>query len=259
MILYLLICVLLTGYSIRCFVQLIQQKSARKIKRSERNLCPPFMLFFPTFLCMIIGSVVGEIQIHKENYSDAVIFFLLQVVGFYFSVYATRWQIIYRAQDFVYRSAFGKMKQYSYGDVKCMKQILGDLFLCVGHRCCLIDFTQQWMDFEKTFRIWQRNQGKTVPKKVYRTKVGKNLSNVPGGFGFFLFYCILFFGTGTLFGIIGICGIIVFRQIVSFILLEIMAVAAFLAGILMVLPLIDRKKYKKLFQKFWKNSIFDCE
>ena len=85
--------------------------------------------------------------------------------------------MVYTYDYIRYQPVFGKMRTYSYADVKFMVQILADLLVHVGNRWILIDAMQDWTGLLEYYRLWQGQNGKGRKKHEPKTKFGKAMQD----------------------------------------------------------------------------------
>jgi len=148
---------------------------AEKCKKYEKMMLKPVMMFVIAFVVPIGVAVISVAAMcTNEPFSElGAIFAVALPLCVFFTLWASRWNMAYTYDYIRYQPVFGKMRTYSYADVKFMLQIGFDLLVHVGNRWILIDFTQDWTGLLEYYRLWQDQNGKGRKKREPKTKLGK--------------------------------------------------------------------------------------
>lgn len=223
-------------------------------RRGDKLLLPlPSVFFWIMLAANVFFAVIGV-----SDYDNLFgIIQVLQIFAFWMTMSASRLFLCYNADGVICRSAFGRVKEYSYSDIHFYSHILGDALVCVGSRVILIDFTQGWFDFEDSYRRWQQTNGAVKKKNKQATGLRKTLSINRLGLSAFIIMELFFFGCGALFVILGVIQFVSAEISFSAFVITFFGIASCVLGVLNVVCLSDPIKHRKLFNKLWKNSIFD--
>lgn len=229
---------------------------AEKTKRcGDKTLLPiPATFFWVTLLGCVVFGVFGVMEFCKSGLN---VFHVFQLFCFWMTMFSSRFFICYNGDSLLQRSAFGRVKEFSYAQIHVFTNILMDGFLFVGHRLCLLDFRQGWTELEDSYRRWRRENG--IDRREHKPKsgLGKTLALNRFGRPAFIFYELLFFGGGIGIAALAIGSIVQGELDIYVILCLALGLGGIAFGILNIVCLSDPVRHRKLLKKLWKDSIFD--
>lgn len=228
------------------------------VRRGDKILPQvPLIFYIVAFAGFIACSIFGIGDIRSGAYRELLVCCVFQFVCFWLSMYSARWFMCYNQDSLVYRSAFGKSREYSFSKIHAFFPVIIDAFLCVGGRICLIDAQQDWMELEDAYNKWRAKNGlKVHGGRKPKNGLGKTLRLHRLGLPCFVFYMLLFFGTGVMMAVLAADA---FREgsIIWGVAAAIFAASAIAFGVCNVIVLSNPDEHRKLFNKLWKDSIYD--
>lgn len=174
---------------------LAKKDPEEKHRRTETLMMRPFLFAGLGVAAMpIMGLLVFYAVIHDQAQRGDAIWTLVitLAVSVFFVLYGTRWILIYDYDGIRYRPIIGKLRNYSFGEIRSMTPIAFDLLIHVGRRWILIDAQQDWHPLLEKYQLWKIRNGIPIKKKEYKTAVGRAFGEIHGGISILIALIIFF-------------------------------------------------------------------